>query len=127
MFSDLAKIEYPDAEVTNKNWHLMTDEYTEYRRSTFHKTKNAFIEPTCEYLSLLAQRGTPVEILRQDNARENKKLEKRAHSSDWKLNLHVEYTGRKTPQRNHMVELAFANTANLGRAMMVRANLPGEV
>ena len=98
MFLDLTKIEYPEAEVTNKNWHLMTDEYTEYRRLTFHKTKNAFVEPTCEYLNLLAHRGTPVQILQQDNAGENKKLEKRAHSSDWKLNLWVEYTGCKTPQ-----------------------------
>ena len=59
-----------------------------------------------------------------DNAWENKKLQERAESSDWKLGPTFEYTARDTPQQNHYAELAFATIANRGRALMHRANVP---
>ena len=54
------------------------------------------------------------------------KLESRAKSKYWKLNLEFEYTGRDTPQRNHMAEVAFATIGVRGREMMHYANVPME-
>ena len=60
------------------------------------------------------------------NAGENKLLQKRCESSDWKMGITFEYTARDTPQQNSLAELAFAIIANRGRAMMHEANLPKE-
>jgi hypothetical protein len=38
--------------------------------------------------------------------------------------MKYDYTGRESPQHNHMAELGFANLGNKGRALMVRANIP---
>jgi hypothetical protein len=59
-----------------------------------------------------------------DGAGENKMLQARSDSSDWKLNIKFEITARDTPQHNHLVELGFATLATRGRAMMNQANLP---
>jgi hypothetical protein len=59
-----------------------------------------------------------------DNAGENKLLQQRAESNDWKLNIQYEYTARDTPQQNHLAELALATMANKGRACMTAANVP---
>jgi hypothetical protein len=47
-----------------------------------------------------------------DNAGENKKLQQRLESSDWKLNPVFEFTARATPQHNARAELAFPSIAN---------------
>ena len=65
-----------------------------------------------------------MKFIRLDNSGENQLLKIRADSSDWKLNVQFEFTGRATPQRNHLAELGFAVIANRGRAMMHRANVP---
>ena len=67
-----------------------------------------------------------VKHLRMDNAGENKKLQQRLESSDWKLDPTIEFTARATPQHNARAELAFPSIANKGRAMMSAANLPIE-
>ena len=46
------------------------------------------------------------------------------HSANWKFGTQFEYTGRATPQRNHLAELAFFIIANRGRAMLSAANVP---
>jgi hypothetical protein len=44
--------------------------------------------------------------MRQDNAGENKKLEQKLHSADWKLQVKMEYnTAADTPQQNALVKL----------------------
>jgi hypothetical protein len=40
------------------------------------------------------------------------------------LDIEFEFTGRDTPQRNHLAELGFATLANRGRAILGRANIP---
>jgi hypothetical protein len=47
-----------------------------------------------------------------DGAGENKKLQKRSDSKDWKLEIDYEITARATPQQNHLAELGFATLAN---------------
>jgi hypothetical protein len=59
-----------------------------------------------------------------DNAGENKLLQQRSQSADWKLNIKFEFTVRDAPQQNHLAELGFAHLVNYGRALMARANVP---
>jgi hypothetical protein len=59
-----------------------------------------------------------------DNAGENKLLQQRCESKDWQFVINYEYTGRYTPQHNHMAELGFPTLGNKGRALMVRDNIP---
>ena len=81
------------------------------------------VGPVCEQFQLWKGAGMPVKILRMDNAGENKKLQQRLESSDWKLDPTIEFTARATPQHNARAELAFPSIANKGRAMMSAANL----
>jgi len=102
----------------------MVDERTQMKFTDFFETKNGMVEPTCEQLYKWKASGIPVKFIRLDNSGENQLLKIRADSSDWKLNVQFEFTGRATPQRNHLAELGFAVIANRGRAMMHRANVP---
>ena len=113
--------------ITNINWHLMVDEYSGYKISCFYATKNGMVEPTCQQYQLWKSNDKPVHVVQQDNASENKILESRCSSADWKLNIKFEYTARNMPQQNHLVEVGFATIAGQGRAMMSHANLPGAI
>jgi Integrase core domain. len=110
--------------VTNQVWLIKVDEATQMKFSTFHSSKNAIVESSCEQFKLWKQQGRAVKIIRCDNAGENKLLEQRANSVAWQLGISFEYTARNTPQQNSLAEVAFATIANRGRAMMHRANLP---
>jgi hypothetical protein len=46
--------------------------------------------------------------------------------SDWKMGIKFEYTGRNTPQRNSLAEVAFHTIASRGRAMLNTATVPRE-
>ena len=70
------------------------------------------------------QAGRGIEIIRCDNAGENEKLQERAGSADWKLDIEFEYTVQDTPQQNHLAELGFATLYNKGRAMLIAAKVP---
>jgi hypothetical protein len=100
------------------------DERTQLKFSGFYKQKDDMIEPTCELFHKWKQTGKDLSIVRLDNAGENKKLQKRCDSKDWKLNLKFEFTARDTPQQNSLAEVSIATVANRGRALMIRANVP---
>ena len=85
----------------------MVDERTQLKFSNFYEKKNSMVEPTLQLLHLLAQHDHEVEVVRMDNAGENKLLKDRAHSADWKLPLKFEISAKDTPQQNHLVELGF--------------------
>jgi hypothetical protein len=61
-----------------------------------------------------------------DMAGENKKLEEKMISDQWKIKMKVEYTARDTPQENAPVEVGFATIGGRARAMMAAANVPVE-
>ena len=103
------------------------DERTGFKSSMFFSTKDGMVEPTCVEFDKWKQEGKPVRILRMDNAEENKLLEQRSGSADWKLGLKYEFTARDTPQQNHLAELGFSVIANRGRAMFSKANVPREL
>eukprot|EP00957_Ditylum_brightwellii_P038657 2922379-Ditylum_brightwellii.AAC.1 len=91
----------PKVNVKNQ-WRIMVDECTSLKFSDFFKTKNGMVEPTLEQFNRWSKKGIMVQYLRCDNAGENKTLEKRSQSSDWKMNIQFEYTARATPQQNHL-------------------------
>jgi hypothetical protein len=93
---------------TKPHWRIMVDERSTLNFSNFFETKNGMAEPTCEQLHGWKQKVLGVQHIRVDNAGENKLLQQRAKSKDWKLNIQFEYTARDTPQQNHLAELALA-------------------
>jgi hypothetical protein len=105
----------------------MVDEHTELKISDFFDTKNSMVEPTCAKLYKWIQNGIKVKKIRLDNAGENKLLQQRADSKDWKLAIDFEFTSAMMPQQNHLAEIAFATLSNRGHAMMYCVNIPDKV
>jgi hypothetical protein len=110
--------------VYKGNWRIMADERTQLKCSDFFDTKNGMVEETCEQLyrwkeSGREESGRGANIIRLNNAGENKLLQQRSQSADWKLNINFEFTARDTTQRNQLAELGFAHLANYGRALIV--------
>ena len=66
------------------------------------------VEPTCEQLHKWQQSNIGITHLRLDNAGENKLLQTRCASKDWKMNCEFEFTARDTPQQNSLAEVGFA-------------------
>ena len=95
--------------------------------SDFYETKDRMIEPTCEKFHKWRENGMPVKYLRMDGAGENMKLQQRAESANWKLNLSYEVTARNTPQKNHLAEIGFTVLGNQGCALMSHANVPVKI
>ena len=113
--------------IKKNNWRIIVDELTGLKFSDFFATKDGMVEPTCVKINLWKEKGLPVNTVRLDNAGENKLLQQRASSADWKLGLEFEFTARDTPQQNSIAEVAFRTIANKGRALMTAANLPEEL
>ena len=78
----------------------------------------------CERLQKQKDQSRPVKIIRQDNAGENQKLQKRCSSSSWKLDVSFEYTAKETRQQNSLAKSAFTTIAAMSRAAMNAANVP---
>ena len=126
-FHDQSTIKPPDnISGTRRVWDMSVDEFTGCKFTEFYKTKNEYIETYCEALHRWKDRGKPVQIIRQDNAGENKALQSRVQSVDWKMTIAFEYTAPFTPQQNSLVERAFAEIASKARTMLNAANVPLE-
>ena len=65
-------------------------------------------------------------LVGQDNAGENKSLEKRLRSADWKLHVTMENTAN-TPEQNAIAELKFAHLAARARVAMNAAKGPRNI
>ena len=101
VFLDLCTVKNKSGQVelTKTNWRIMVDECTEMKFSDFFVKKSDMVEPTCQQLQKWKQAGLGAKFIRLDNAGENKKLQQRAESADWKLDINVEFTARNTPQQ----------------------------
>ena len=107
------------------NWRIIVvDQRIQIKYSKFFRTKDAMVEPTCEQLHKWQQSNIGITHLRLDNAGENKLMQTRCASKDWKMKCEFEFTARDTPQQNSLAEVGFATLANCGWVMMHRANLP---
>ena len=113
-----------DPNIPKKNMCMKVIEKTGLKLAHFYDTKNGMIEPTCELLKRFEQQGMKIDVIRCDNAGENKSLQNRTNSSDWKLNIAFEFTARDTPQQNHLAEIGITVVNNRGRALLHAANIP---
>ena len=86
--------------------------------------ESSIVEPILELFHEWGKKVNPVKVVRCDNAGENKSLETRLKSNDWKIPATFEYTPRNTPQYNHLAELKIHLACNKGRSCMIRANVP---
>ena len=125
MFSVKQPKEGPKVNTKNQG-RVMVDEYSDCGFCKFFETKNGMVEPTLEQFSKWKQAKKPVKYVRCDNAGENRTLQIRSDSKDWKMNINFEFTARNTPQQNSKVEVRIATIVAKGRAMMHRANVPIE-
>jgi hypothetical protein len=120
-----AKEESEYVESTRKMyWRIMVDKRTQYKISDFFVSKKAMIEPTCKKLFKLNVEGKNVKYIRCDNGGENRGLMNCLQSSDWKLPIRFEFTGRDTPKRNHLAKIALSTIAGHGQAIMSAAKIP---
>ncbi len=98
---------------SSKILDLTVDELTGIPFTWTYNKKNEFVESLCQRIQAQTAGGYPVLIMRQDNAGENKTLEKRLQSADWKLQVKMEYTAANTQQQNALVEVKFTYLAAL--------------
>jgi hypothetical protein len=110
--------------ISKPNWHILIDEALEFKQRKFHVTKGAIIPDMCQYMHSEKERGYPIQILRQVNARENVVLIKIAKGKDWKHNFETELMARNTPQQNLKTETAFMVIAAQVRSMLISAQVP---
>jgi hypothetical protein len=109
---------------SSKIWDLTVDELAGIPFTGIYNKKNEFVESMCQRIQAQTARGYPVLQLRQDNAGENKTLEKRLQTADWKLQVKMKYTAANTPQQNALVEVKFTSLAAKARAAMIAAAGP---
>ena len=84
------------------------------------KKKTEQVEPIIDWIKALkARHKIQVKIIRCDNARENKVLERESDKKE--LGIISEYTAPGTPQQNGVVERAFVTVMGRARAMMYHA------
>jgi len=124
IFLDVMTVKEPNDGNRRVIWRIMVDERLQLKFTDFYATKSGMIEPTLAKINKWKQNGYNIKYLRMDNAGENKKLAELAMSDKWKLNIEVEYTGRDTPQRNHLAEISLHSLASRARAMISHANIP---
>jgi hypothetical protein len=129
LYHDLSTVKAPveAGVVINKPvWDILTDERTLMRFTTLHKTKDAIIEAVPVFLKRLEkQAGKKIKALRQDNAGENKAMEREL--TKHQLECEVEYTAARTPQQNSLAETGFTVIAAKARVMQNHANLPSSI
>jgi hypothetical protein len=75
------------------------------------------VESTCQIVQNLKNSEKDIRIIRCNDSGENKALEKRMNSSNWKMGIKFEYPGRDTPQRNSLAEVTFHTMLNAANVL----------
>ena len=78
----------------------------------------------CQLLSHWRAINKKVEIVRCDNAGENRKFEELAKSGKYQLGITLEYTARSTPEQNSRVEKSIETKYNRTRACLAFDHIP---
>jgi hypothetical protein len=86
--------------ISQPHWHVLINEASGFKQSKFHITKGAIVPDMCQYVHSEKECGYPIEILRQDNAKENVVLIKIAKGKDWKHKFKTEPMARNMPWQN---------------------------
>jgi hypothetical protein len=95
-----------------------------FKQSTFFETKGGVVHNMCKYMHSEKEGGHPIQILRQDNAKENMALIKIAQGKDWMLAFAVKLMTRKTLQQNSKAKMVFTVIATWARSMLIAAQVP---
>ena len=120
MYLDISSMRKPSM-GGRQHWVMLVDEATKYKKSFFLKKKNEQVEPIIDWImAIKSGHKIQVKIIRWDNARENKVLERESDKNE--SGIIFEYTARGTPQQNVVVEIAFVTVFGRTRAIM---NLAG--
>ena len=102
IYHDIATVKETDdnKKLCRKSvWHMSIKETVLFKVSKFFVSKGKMPAYMCKYMESKKVRGHPIQIIRQDNARENKKLVALAHLKEWKHDTIFENTVRKTPRQ----------------------------
>ena len=103
-----------------QHWVMLVDEATKYKKKFFLKKKNEQVEPIIDWIKALKTRHKiQVNIIRCDNAGENKVVERESDKKE--LGIIFEYTAPGTLQQNGVVKRAFVTAMGRARAMMNHA------
>ena len=105
----------------------VVDEYSKFGVMFFVDSKGHLPIVLYEIFSKWRDLGRPVQIVRCDNAGENKAFEKMAMNIKWQLALTFEYTPARTPEMNHLIEKFFDTHFARLRAMLSYAHIPDHV
>ena len=90
----------------------------------FGSTKNQIVIFVRQAWEFMKTRGTPIQIIRMDNAGENKAVERLCKQE---FNIKVEYTPPDTPKLNGIVERGFAIRWEKAKILMQNAGLKDNV
>ncbi len=127
-FKDIAMIKVTDKmegiTISKPNWHILIDEASGFKQSKFHITKGAIVPDMCHYMHSEKEGGYPIQILRQDNAKENVALIMISKGKDWKHNFKTELMLRNMPQQKLKAEIAFMVITAQARSMLISAKIP---
>ena len=84
-FVDLSKIKKPKElkSMGKQNWHVIVDEKSNLKFSSFHHTKGDIVNYACLMLNKWKNKDIVTKYCRCDNAGENKTLEKTANGPKW--------------------------------------------
>jgi hypothetical protein len=96
---------------------ILVDKLTGFKQSAFFELKGGIIQNMCKYIHSEKECGHPIQILRQDNTKENVALIKIARGKNWMLAFEVIFTARK-------IRMAFTVIAAQARSMLIAAQVP---
>ena len=128
VYTDITTIRQVGGKVLKKGlWLELKDEYSKYSTSLFMERKSEMPGIMCQLFSHWKALGRKVEIVRCDNATENKRFEQMAKEKGYQLGLTMEYTARATPEQNSQVEKSIETKYNRTRACLAFAHVPDEM
>ena len=113
--------------LTKGVWLEVTDEYSKYSTTLFMQKKSDMLTLMVRLLSHWKAIGKPVQIIRCDNAGENKVLEETTQRPMYQLGILFEYTARATPEQHSRVEKSIDTKYNRTRACLAFAYVPDPI
>ena len=64
---------------------MIVDETTKFKFSSFHKTKNGMMNPTCALINKLKKKDIRPKVIKCDDTDEKKSLEKVTNEKYWQM------------------------------------------
>ena len=103
------------------------DEFSNYSTTLFMSKKSKMPTLMARLLSHWNAIGLPVQVIRCDNAGENRTLQETTQKQQYQLGIRFEYTARATPEQNSRVEKSIETKYNRTRACLAFAHVPDSI